>query len=163
MNSYWSWNLIITGGVLLYVDARSLLSWTFLRRAPDFTHREEMMWGALWWPVIFTAVLATMHAAWTIAPNSVHHYLLGFTVPYGILLVLLATKGIGTWTLRGIGLIDAVWSAHWRGREFDLDAFLQEAREWVQWGRRRKWAIMAVAMIPWAVMTGIWVLGLFLG
>lgn len=58
----------------LILARAGLLSLKRLRSAPDFPHREEMLWGAGWWPLVTFLVLLAPLLLWVTdltAPNSV--------------------------------------------------------------------------------------------
>ncbi len=158
----WPWGILITAIFWALFCANSYASLRFLRKQPDFQHKEEMIWGALWWPIIFTAAMVASYVI----------LVLGFLGPGDRVFLLIWISwttiivflyyGLGSWTMRGPGVIGFVRQVRRKGKPFDLQHFLEGSEKIVQSEFRWQGLVLAICAIPWAVVTAIWLLSLFL-
>ena len=158
----WRWHVVVLIVVWAYLWASSCASLRFLRKQPDFEYKQAMMWGALWWPIIFTAIFISAFVIWYVSVKLTGQVpFLAFAILWTALLLTLQ-RSIGSWTLRGPGAITHVWSRRLKRDPIDLQQLIDEWEERHQWQLRWKGVILAFCAIPWAFFTGIWLLTVFL-
>ncbi len=137
--------ILIAIDVLLLALFPALGWWSLrcLRKAPDFPHKREMIWGAkygwLIWelfavlPVIAGPLMVRFHVPWALTVSTAWMLL--------IPLVTVANM-LAYWPGIGSGVAIRIRGARMRGEEFDWDEFI--ARQEAQ--RRAWWLRLGVAL-----------------
>ena len=158
----WFWQTAILGVFWAYFCAGSYVSLRFLRKQPDFEHKGEMIWGALWWPIIFTAPIVASYVILVLGFLGPGDRVFLFIWIIWTTIIVFLYYGLGSWTMRGPGVIGFVRQVRRKGKPFDLQHFLEGSEKIVQSEFRWQGLVLAICAIPWAVVTAIWLLSLFL-
>ena len=87
----------------------SYLSVRLLSRLPDFEHKDEMLWGARWWGLIFLGIIVLSGIIWYAGLRLAGHFsMLTIYVPWIAFLIALY-YAIGSYSMRGPGAILLHW------------------------------------------------------
>ena len=106
---FWRWHIlfsIVFWAALLVMSYRSV---RLLSRLPDFEHKDEMLWGARWWVLIFLGIIVLSGIIWYAGLRLTGHFSpLTIYVPCALVLIMLH-YGLGSWRMHAPGAVLTYW------------------------------------------------------
>lgn len=151
---WWRWHSIMSAIFCLALLTVSYASLRLLRRLPDFKHKDEMMWGARWWILIFFGIGLSSAVTWyaTTTITLIERFsLLTVYVPWVAFLIALF-YGIGSWSMRGPGAILVYWQLSRGKQPVQLEDLLKKWEDRVVHQRRFKKLLLFILGVPLAIV-----------
>ena len=148
----WRWHIVFWVVASTAFSVMSYLSVRLLSRLPDFEHKDEMLWGARWWELIFLGIVVLSGAIWYAGMRLTGHFsMLTVYIPWATLLIAMY-YGMGSWSMRGPGAILAYWELSRGKQRVELEDLLEEWEDRVVLQQRFKYLVLVFLGVPVAIV-----------
>ena len=149
---FWSWHILLSIVFWAALLVMSYLSVRLMSRLPDFEHKDEMLWGARWWELIFLGIVVLSGAIWYAGYRLTGHFsMLTIYIPWATLLIAIY-YGMASWSMRGPGAILVYWELRRTKQPVQLEDLLKKWEDRVVHQRRFKNLLLFILGVPLAIV-----------